>query len=51
MSVPFRFIHASDLHLDRPLRRTELRCPNNAGCVANAPYRAAERMFDAASNT
>ena len=48
MIDPFRFIHASDFHLERPPRGlTEvpdhLRAP-----FVDAPYRAAERVFDAA---
>jgi DNA repair protein SbcD/Mre11 len=48
MTQPFRFIHAADFHLERPLRGLaevpdHLRVP-----IIDAPYRAAERVFDAA---
>ncbi len=48
MSVPFRFIHASDLHLDRPLRGLTEVPEQLRAALTDAPYRAAERVFDAA---
>jgi DNA repair exonuclease SbcCD nuclease subunit len=48
MSEPFKFIHAADLHLDTPYSGiAEL--PNHIrSTLVDAPYVAAERIFDAA---
>ena len=48
MHQPFRFIHASDLHLDRPPRGLAEVPDHLRGALVDAPYRAAERIFDAA---
>ena len=48
MHQPFRFIHASDFHLDRPLRGLSEVPDHLRGALVDAPYRAAERVFDAA---
>lgn len=48
MHHPFRFIHASDFHLDRPLRGLAEVPDHLRGALVDAPYRAAERVFDAA---
>jgi hypothetical protein len=48
LNAPFRFIHASDFHLDRPPRGL-VEVPDHLRPVlVDAPYRAAERVFDAA---
>jgi exonuclease SbcD len=48
MAEPFKFIHASDFHLDRSIRGiSEL--PNHlVEVLANAPYIAAQKVFDLA---
>lgn len=48
MAEAFKFIHASDFHLDQPIRGlTEL--PQHLKSVlANAPYEAARKVFDVA---
>ena len=48
MSAPVRFIHTSDLHLDRPPRGLAEVPDHLRGALVDAPYRAAERVFDAA---
>jgi hypothetical protein len=48
MHQPFRFIHASDFHLDRPLRGLAEVPDHLRGALIDVPYRAAERVFDAA---
>ena len=50
MSETFKFIHASDFHLDEPMSGlAEL--PNHLKSIlANAPYAAAENVFDLAIN-
>jgi exonuclease SbcD len=48
MHQPFRFIHASDLHLDRPPRGLSEVPDHLRSALIDAPYRAAERVFDAA---
>lgn len=48
MDRSFRFLHAADLHLERPPRgMAEIPDPLRSA-LADAPYRAAERVFDAA---
>ncbi|MEX2114810.1 MAG: metallophosphoesterase [Pirellulales bacterium] len=48
MSAPFRFLHASDFHLDRPPRGLVEVPDHLRAALVDAPYRAAERVFDAA---
>jgi len=48
MTEPFRFLHASDLHLERPPRGLTEVPDHLRSALADAPYRAAERIFDAA---
>jgi len=50
MAEAFKFIHTSDFHLDVPIKGlTEI--PNHLrSLLANAPYAAAERIFDLAVN-
>jgi exonuclease SbcD len=48
MSVPIRFIHSSDFHLDRPPRGLAEVPDHLRAALVDAPYRAAERVFDAA---
>ncbi len=50
MADAFKFVHASDFHLDKPISGlTEI--PNHLKSqLANAPYAAAERVFDIAIN-
>jgi predicted phosphodiesterase len=48
MSAPFRFLHASDFHLDRPPRGLVEVPDHLRSALVDAPYRAAERVFDAA---
>lgn len=48
MKQPFRFIHASDFHLERPPRGLAEVPDHLRGVLIDAPYRAAERVFDAA---
>lgn len=50
MADALKFVHASDLHLDRPITGlTEI--PNHLKShLANAPYAAAEKIFDIAVN-
>ncbi len=43
-----RFVHASDFHLERPLRGADDVPEALADLLLEAPYRAAERVFDAA---
>ncbi|HEX3726482.1 MAG TPA: hypothetical protein VHV08_09580 [Pirellulales bacterium] len=47
MSQPFRFIHSSDWHLDRPVRGLAEVPDHLRTALVEAPYRAAERVFDA----
>ena len=44
----FRFLHASDFHLDRPPRGLAEVPDHLRRALVDAPYRAAERVFDAA---
>jgi exonuclease SbcD len=48
MTQPFRFIHAADFHLERPLRGLAEVPDQLRVALIDAPYRAAERVFDAA---
>jgi hypothetical protein len=48
LNAPFRFIHASDFHLDRPPRGLVEVPEHLRPALVDAPYRAAERVFDAA---
>lgn len=48
MHRPFRFLHASDLHLEQPPRGLAEVPEYLRGALVDAPYRAAERVFDAA---
>ncbi len=48
MIEPFRFIHAADFHLERPLRGLAEVSDHLRVALIDAPYRAAERVFDAA---
>src|SRR6185295_1398767 len=48
MQRPFRFIHASDLHLERPPGGLSDVPDHLRLALVEAPYRAAERAFDAA---
>jgi hypothetical protein len=45
---PFRFVHASDFHLERPLQGIGEAPDHLRTSLVEAPYRAAERVFDAA---
>jgi DNA repair protein SbcD/Mre11 len=48
MSQPFRFVHSSDLHLERPLGGLGETPAHLADLLIDAPYAAAERVFDLA---
>jgi DNA repair protein SbcD/Mre11 len=48
MGQPLRFIHAADLHLERPPAGLAEVPDMLRSLLVDAPYRAAERMFDAA---
>lgn len=48
MSEPFKFIHAADLHLDQPFSGIAEVPPHVRATLVDAPYVAAERIFDAA---
>lgn len=50
MSRAFKFLHASDLHLDRPMQGIAEIPAHLKQPLANAPYAAAERLFDLAIN-
>lgn len=43
-----RFVHASDLHLDRPLYGLSDAPPELREMLRDAPLQAAERVFDTA---
>jgi DNA repair exonuclease SbcCD nuclease subunit len=45
---PFRFLHASDLHLERPLAGVTEAPDHLRSLFLEAPYQAAQRVFDAA---
>lgn len=44
--MPYRFVHAADIHLDSPLRSLALRNPELAGLIGNATRRAFVRIID-----
>ena len=44
--MPFRFVHAADLHLDSPLRSLAMRDPDLAGLVGNATRQVLARIID-----
>ncbi|MFG1396327.1 metallophosphoesterase family protein [Roseixanthobacter pseudopolyaromaticivorans] len=44
--MPFRFIHAADIHLDSPLRSLALRNPDLAALIGTATRRAFVRIID-----
>ena len=48
MADAIKFIHASDLHLDRPFEGISSLPAHVASTLANAPYLAAEKMFETA---
>jgi DNA repair exonuclease SbcCD nuclease subunit len=48
MSAPFRFLHASDFHLDRPPRGLAEVPEHLRSALVDSAYRAAERVFDVA---
>jgi exonuclease SbcD len=48
MDQPFRFVHASDFHLERPVRGLAEVPDHLREALIDAPYRAAERVFDTA---
>ena len=48
MVETFKFIHASDLHLDQPIRGLAELPTHLKSSLANAPYEAALRVFDEA---
>lgn len=48
MTQPFRFIHAADFHIERPLRGLAEVPDHLRVALIDAPFRAAERVFDAA---
>jgi hypothetical protein len=48
MDRPIRFVHAADLHLERPPHGLAEIPDHLRSALADAPYRAAERVFDAA---
>lgn len=48
MSQPFRFVHASDFHLEKPLRTVADAPEQLASLLTESRYRAAQRVFDLA---
>jgi DNA repair exonuclease SbcCD nuclease subunit len=44
--MPFRFVHAADIHLDSPLRSLALRSPDLADLIGNATRRAFVAIID-----
>ena len=50
MSSALKFLHAADLHLDRPITGLAEIPVHLKETLANAPYLAAERLFDLAIN-
>lgn len=44
--MPYRFVHAADIHLDSPLRSLALRDPDLASLIGNATRRAFEGIVD-----
>jgi DNA repair exonuclease SbcCD nuclease subunit len=45
-SLPYRFVHAADVHLDSPLRSLALRNPELADLIGNATRQAFVRIVD-----
>src|SRR6204780_3874906 len=43
--VPYRFVHAADIHLDSPLKSLALRDPELADLIGNATRRALENII------
>lgn len=50
MSTALKFLHAADLHLDQPITGLAEIPAHLKEALANAPYAAAERLFDLAIN-
>lgn len=50
MSTALKFLHAADLHLDQPITGLAEIPAHIKETLANAPYAAAERLFDLAVN-
>ena len=48
MAEAFKFVHASDFHLDQPMRGLAELPQHLKSVLANAPYEAARRVFDLA---
>ena len=48
MAESVKFIHASDFHLDEPMKGLAELPPHLKSVIANAPYQAATRVFDLA---
>lgn len=48
MAEAFKFIHASDFHLEQPIRGLAELPSHLKSVLANAPYEAARKVFDAA---
>lgn len=48
MADSVKFIHASDFHLDEPMKGLAQLPPHLKSVIANAPYTAAQRVFDLA---
>ena len=46
VGLPFRFVHAADIHLDSPLRSLALRDPDLADLIGNATRRAFTAIVD-----
>ena len=44
--MPYRFVHAADIHLDSPLRSLALRNPELAELIGNATRRALVNIID-----
>src|ERR1700722_15219431 len=44
--MPYRFVHAADIHLDSPLRSLALRDPDLAELIGNATRRAFTDIVD-----
>lgn len=49
-AMPYRFVHAADIHLDSPLRSLALRDPDIAELIGNATRRAFVNMVDLCLN-
>ena len=48
--MPYRFIHAADIHLNSPLRSLALRDPDLADLIGNATRRAFVAIIDLCLN-